>query len=144
MRGLLRFRYEEIERAKKYRMPPFILVIINKLSQTKQIKAFGGKVFSKRGLHIRIRCVIVSLMKEVPVRHPTLRLRWIVQHFYFFANKTKGQNTMEICMLKNSLNLLKTFNHRTLVSICAFDLDSISSSRNSYKRNYGSNGRLRC
>ena len=45
---------------------------------------------------------------------------------------------------KNSLKLLKTFNHRTLVSICAFDLDSFSSSRKSYNRNYGSNGRLRC
>ena len=125
-------------------MPPFILVIINKLSQTKQIKAFGGKVFSKKCLHIEKRCVILSLMKEVPVRHPTLRMSRIVQGFYFFDYMTKGQKTMETVMLRNSLNLLKTFNHRTLVSICAFDLDSFSSSRKSYNRNYGSNGRLRC
>jgi hypothetical protein len=113
-------------------------------SKPSKFSGLGGKEFSKRGLHIRIRCVIVSLMKEVPVRHPTLRMSRIVQGFYFFIYMTKGQKTMDTCMLKNSLKSLKAFNLRTLVSICAFDLNSFSSSKNSYKRNYGSNGRLRC
>lgn len=83
-------------------------------------------------------------MKEVPVRHPTLRMSRIVQGFYFFDYMTKGQKTMETVMLRNSLNLLKTFNLRTLGSVCAFGLKSFSSSEILYKRNYGFNGRMRC
>lgn len=51
---------------------------------------------------------------------------------------------METVMFRNSLNLLKTFNLRTLGSVCAFGLKSFSSSEILYKRNYGSNGRMRC
>jgi len=49
----------------------------------------GYQKNQERGLHIVFCCVILSAMKEVPVRHPARKFwAWIVQHFFFYCHKT--------------------------------------------------------
>ena len=57
----------------------------------------GYQKNQERGLHIVFCCVILSAMKEVPVRHPARKFwAWIVQHFFFISIKhlkePKGKN----------------------------------------------------
>ena len=109
----------------------------------------GFEKIQKRGLHIIFRCVILAVMKEVPVRHPARIFNSPDRTALLFLTKNKHNERIKtmvtVTLIQTSMKHLITLGNKAYGSVCLYA--PISNLGNDFRYEESDSktcGRLRC